>query len=72
MPALILDGNKIASEIRAEVASAVRAMATAGMRPGLAVVLAGHNPGAMAAMNSALEVRSTPRRRASQPKNCFT
>lgn len=43
MPAVILDGNKIATEIRAEVAAAVRAMAAAGMSPGLAVVLAGHN-----------------------------
>jgi methylenetetrahydrofolate dehydrogenase (NADP+)/methenyltetrahydrofolate cyclohydrolase len=44
MAATILDGNKIASEIRAEVASEVKAMAAAGMRPGLAVVLVGHNP----------------------------
>jgi methylenetetrahydrofolate dehydrogenase (NADP+)/methenyltetrahydrofolate cyclohydrolase len=39
-----LDGNKIASEIRAEVASEVKTMTAAGMRPGLAVVLVGHNP----------------------------
>jgi methylenetetrahydrofolate dehydrogenase (NADP+)/methenyltetrahydrofolate cyclohydrolase len=44
MAATILDGNKIASEIRAEVASEVKTMAAAGMRPGLAVVLVGHNP----------------------------
>jgi methylenetetrahydrofolate dehydrogenase (NADP+)/methenyltetrahydrofolate cyclohydrolase len=44
MAAIILDGNKIASEIRAEVASEVETMAAAGMRPGLAVVLVGHNP----------------------------
>jgi len=44
MAAIILDGNKIASEIRAEVAAEVKAMAAAGMRPGLAVVLVGHNP----------------------------
>ena len=44
MPATILDGNKIASEIRAEVAAAVDAMSAAGVRPGLAVVLAGNNP----------------------------
>jgi len=42
--AIILDGNKIASEIRAEVASEVKTMTAAGMRPGLAVVLVGHNP----------------------------
>ncbi len=44
MPAVILDGNKIASEIRAETATAVKAMSAAGIRPGLAVVLVGHNP----------------------------
>src|SRR5580693_7191529 len=44
MAAIILDGNKIAGEIRAEVASEVKAMTTAGVRPGLAVVLVGHNP----------------------------
>src|ERR1700690_911458 len=44
MAATILDGNKIAAEIRAEVASEVSNMAAAGLRPGLAVVLVGHNP----------------------------
>src|SRR6266404_4650202 len=44
MPANILDGNKIAAEIRAEAAAEVRAMAAAGARPGLAVVLVGNNP----------------------------
>jgi methylenetetrahydrofolate dehydrogenase (NADP+) / methenyltetrahydrofolate cyclohydrolase len=44
MAAIILDGNKIAGEIRAEVASEARAMTAAGVRPGLAVVLVGHNP----------------------------
>lgn len=44
MPARILDGVKIASEIRAEVAADVKAMTAAGIRPGLAVVLVGHNP----------------------------
>jgi methylenetetrahydrofolate dehydrogenase (NADP+) / methenyltetrahydrofolate cyclohydrolase len=44
MPATILDGTKIAHEIRSEVAAEVRAMAAAGLRPGLAVVLVGHNP----------------------------
>ena len=44
MAATILDGNKIAAEIRAEVASEVKEMAAAGLRPGLAVVLVGHNP----------------------------
>jgi len=44
MPARILDGTKIASDIRGEVATEVKAMAAAGVRPGLAVVLVGHNP----------------------------
>src|SRR5437660_9116597 len=44
MPALILDGTKIAQDIRAEVAAEVRTMSAAGVRPGLAVVLVGHNP----------------------------
>lgn len=44
MAATILDGNKISAQIRAEVASQVKGMAEAGIRPGLAVVLVGHNP----------------------------
>lgn len=44
MAAILLDGNKIAAEIRAEVAADVKAMTAAGIRPGLAVVLVGHNP----------------------------
>ncbi len=44
MAANILDGNKIAAEIKAEVASEVKSMTAAGTRPGLAVILVGHNP----------------------------
>ena len=44
MPAKILDGTKIASDIRSEVAAEVKTMAAAGVRPGLAVILVGHNP----------------------------
>ncbi|HXJ89978.1 MAG TPA: bifunctional methylenetetrahydrofolate dehydrogenase/methenyltetrahydrofolate cyclohydrolase FolD [Candidatus Binatia bacterium] len=44
MPALILDGTKIAQEIRAEVAAEVKTRVAAGARPGLAVVLVGHDP----------------------------
>src|ERR1700751_4613115 len=44
MSALLLDGTKIAQEIRSEVAAEVKTMAAAGVRPGLAVVLVGHNP----------------------------
>ena len=44
MPARILDGTTIAQDIRGEVAAEVKTMAAAGVRPGLAVVLVGHNP----------------------------
>jgi methylenetetrahydrofolate dehydrogenase (NADP+)/methenyltetrahydrofolate cyclohydrolase len=44
MAAIILDGNRIAGEIRAEVTLEVKTMTAAGIRPGLAVVLVGHNP----------------------------
>jgi len=44
MSALILDGTKIGQEIRREAAAEVKTMAAAGVRPGLAVVLVGHNP----------------------------
>ena len=44
MSARILDGTKLAAEIRAEVANEVRTLAGRGIRPGLAVVLVGHNP----------------------------
>ena len=44
MSARILDGTKIAAEIRAEVAARAKTLASAGLRPGLAVVLVGHNP----------------------------
>src|SRR5882672_1608086 len=44
MTARILDGSKMAAEIRAEVAAEVKAMSASGVCPGLAVVLVGHNP----------------------------
>jgi methylenetetrahydrofolate dehydrogenase (NADP+)/methenyltetrahydrofolate cyclohydrolase len=44
MAARILDGTKTAGEIRAEVAEQVKSLAGKGIRPGLAVVLVGHNP----------------------------
>src|SRR6202521_3372948 len=43
MSAIVLDGNKIGAEIRAEVASEVKTLTAAGMRPVLAVILVGHN-----------------------------
>jgi len=44
MSAKILDGNKIGAAIRAEVQEEVRRLAEVGVRPGLAVILVGHNP----------------------------
>src|ERR1019366_3309532 len=44
MPADILDGTKIAAQIRAEVGEEVKQLTANGLRPGLAVVLVGHNP----------------------------
>jgi methylenetetrahydrofolate dehydrogenase (NADP+) / methenyltetrahydrofolate cyclohydrolase len=41
--ATILNGNKIAAQIRTEVAEQVRDLAAAGRRPGLAVILAGED-----------------------------
>ncbi len=43
MSAIVLDGNRIAAEIRAEVATDIETMKQSGIRPGLAVVLVGHN-----------------------------
>src|SRR3954463_8402930 len=44
MPATILDGVKIAAQIKAEVAEEVKRLAASGVRPGLAAVLVGHDP----------------------------
>ncbi len=44
MPATILDGTKIAQDIRAEVAAEAKTLAAAAVRPGLVVMLVGHNP----------------------------
>ena len=45
MAAIILDGNQIASQIRAEIAAEVARLSAHGLRPGLAAVLVGHDPG---------------------------
>jgi methylenetetrahydrofolate dehydrogenase (NADP+) / methenyltetrahydrofolate cyclohydrolase len=44
MAARILDGTRIAAEIRAEVTAQAKALALTGVRPGLAVVLVGNSP----------------------------
>src|SRR5215813_6264678 len=41
--ATVLDGNKIAAQIRSEVAEQAAKLIGAGLRPGLAVILAGNN-----------------------------
>jgi methylenetetrahydrofolate dehydrogenase (NADP+)/methenyltetrahydrofolate cyclohydrolase len=45
MPAKVLDGNKIAAQIRDEVAAEAKCLKEKGIRPGLAAVLVGHDPG---------------------------
>ena len=44
MTARILDGARLAKEIRAEIASEVARMASRGRKPGLAVVIVGEDP----------------------------
>jgi methylenetetrahydrofolate dehydrogenase (NADP+)/methenyltetrahydrofolate cyclohydrolase len=44
MAARIIDGKRLAADVRASLAPAVRALAARGARPGLAVVLAGDDP----------------------------
>jgi len=43
MASILLDGNKIALQIRKEVAAEIESMRAAGIRPGLAVILVGQN-----------------------------
>ena len=52
MSATLLDGVRIANEIKTEVAADVKQLSLTGLRPGLAAVLVGHDPG------SAVYVRS--------------
>lgn len=44
MTAKILDGKSLAAQVRGEVATKVAALAQRGIRPGLAVILAGDDP----------------------------
>jgi len=43
MASILLDGNKVALQIRGEVAAEIESMRAAGIRPGLAVILVGQN-----------------------------
>jgi methylenetetrahydrofolate dehydrogenase (NADP+) / methenyltetrahydrofolate cyclohydrolase len=45
MPARILDGKKLSQEITADLSNQVAELATRGIRPGLAAVLVGNDPG---------------------------
>ena len=45
MPAELIDGRAIAKKIRADVAERVKKLAAHGVKPGLAVVLVGDDPG---------------------------
>src|SRR4051812_4231795 len=44
MAAIILDGNRISANIRAELSAEAAALAARGIRPGLAAVLVGNDP----------------------------
>jgi len=44
MPALLLDGKKLAEEVRSGLGSRIAALADKGIVPGLAVLLVGENP----------------------------
>ena len=44
MSATILDGTKIAAQIKAEIADEVKSLAADGLRPGRVAVLVGHDP----------------------------
>ena len=48
MTARTIDGNQLAEELRAEVEASVAELATAGVQPGLATVLAGADYAAQA------------------------
>jgi methylenetetrahydrofolate dehydrogenase (NADP+)/methenyltetrahydrofolate cyclohydrolase len=53
MPATIIDGKTIASQIRAEVRlEATRLLTERGVRPGLAFILVGENPGSVVYVRS--------------------
>ncbi len=47
MTAVVLDGNLIASQVRAEVASAVRELGARGIKAGLGTLLVGDDPGSV-------------------------
>lgn len=48
MPAIILDGNATAAEVRADLRARVNILHVRGVLPGLGTVLVGHDPGSQA------------------------
>jgi len=52
MPAVVLDGNLFASQIKAEVAEEVRELAASGVQPGLAAILVGEDPASQSYVRS--------------------
>lgn len=59
MPATLLDGVGIANEIKAEVATEVQKLSSAGLRPGLAAVLVGNDPGSEVYVRSKVKACET-------------
>ena len=53
MAASIIDGKKLAEDIRAQLAQRVRSLAAQGLVPGLAVILVGETPVPVAVMVTA-------------------
>lgn len=51
MSAQILDGTSVANQIREGVAARIQELSARGLRPGLAVVLVGHNPASVIYVN---------------------
>lgn len=52
MPAIDIDGKAIAAQVREEVTERSRKLATGGITPGLALVLAGDNPSSLSYIRS--------------------
>ena len=52
MSAVIIDGKKVAAQLRAELKEKVEALRAAGTVPGLAVVLVGDNPASRSYVNA--------------------
>jgi methylenetetrahydrofolate dehydrogenase (NADP+)/methenyltetrahydrofolate cyclohydrolase len=52
MPAVVLDGNLFASQIKAEVAEEVRELAASGVQPGLVAILVGEDPASQSYVRS--------------------